>query len=305
MKFRNNTTKTANGRCKLYSGIGAGLFLGFFILNVLYILYPYRLVRPVDVASCEWHGYKSPIPKVVHRIWLEGSVPQKFRRYAQECGELSPNWEQKMWNETDILGLARQHFPWSVPVYQGYPRDLPNQRSNFGRYLLLYLYGGLSVDTDMRCKLPLDTILAQTPPGADVVLGEAWPLGISANIFLAKKKHPFIYQMFTNLNRTKNESYFLPLYRSMMTTGTIFVHKNYINYPCKNQVAVVGRDKHHVTWFHHEAARSWNKVDGKIVGVLGDVVETYVANKVTLCLLLLLFLLFTLKPRFSLLSASY
>lgn len=90
------------------------------------------------------------IPKKIHQIWLGGTIPDKYKRYADTWGKFNPLWEYKLWGDKDVKDM-----------------DLPNRKlfdslTNYGlksdiiRYYLMNKYGGLYIDTDFECLMPFD-----------------------------------------------------------------------------------------------------------------------------------------------------
>lgn len=70
------------------------------------------------------------------------------------------------------------------------------QRSNVIRYLVLYKMGGMYMDLDIKCKVPLDfftTVDWVSPPGV--------PTGINNAFMAAAPGHPFLKHTIDNIKR--------------------------------------------------------------------------------------------------------
>ncbi len=83
------------------------------------------------------------IPKIIHQIWLgPREIPKKHLEQMQSWKKFHPNWQYKLWRESDI---AEWNFE---------NKDLFDKASSFQeradilRYEILRKYGGIYVDVD-------------------------------------------------------------------------------------------------------------------------------------------------------------
>jgi mannosyltransferase OCH1-like enzyme len=70
------------------------------------------------------------------------------------------------------------------------------QRSNVIRYLILYKFGGIYLDLDIKCLKPMDFFLTVdwvSPPGL--------PVGINNAFMAAAPGHPFLKHTIDNVKR--------------------------------------------------------------------------------------------------------
>ena len=93
------------------------------------------------------------IPKKIHQIWLGPvSIPQQYQEYAETWKKLHPDWEYKLWRESDI-----EFWEFST-------RDLFNKASSYQeksdilRYEILNKFGGLYVDMDYKAIKRMDDL---------------------------------------------------------------------------------------------------------------------------------------------------
>jgi len=96
---------------------------------------------------------KPLIPKIMHHIWLGLSdIPPLYQHYLNECKKLHPDWEFKIWYEKDIdeLGLQNKDIYDKARSYVG--------RSDIARYEILYRFGGVYRDMDVKCFRPIDDL---------------------------------------------------------------------------------------------------------------------------------------------------
>ena len=98
------------------------------------------------------------IPRVIHQIWWQGtdSVPQDYLEMATCLRRLNPEWRYELWDDSSLKQACAQVGPWALSCYERFP--YLHQKVDFGRYVVLYLWGGLSVDMDVRARKPLKRV---------------------------------------------------------------------------------------------------------------------------------------------------
>ena len=102
------------------------------------------------------------IPKVTHQIWFQGwnNLPEKYHGYTEFLSILNPNWEHMKWDEKSLRLECEKFSSEALAKFDGFDNMI--QKVDFGRYVVLYNYGGVSIDCDTECLRPLDKI-----PGVD------------------------------------------------------------------------------------------------------------------------------------------
>jgi hypothetical protein len=92
------------------------------------------------------------IPRIFHRIWLGGPMPEEFVRFGKTFEHLHPDWEMRLWNERNLPQLRNQVAFDAAPSFA--------QKADILRYELLFAQGGVYLDTDFECLKPLDELLS-------------------------------------------------------------------------------------------------------------------------------------------------
>jgi hypothetical protein len=102
------------------------------------------------------------IPKVTHQIWFQGwdQLPEKYREDTEKLSILNQNWEHKKWDEGSLRAECEKFSPEALSKFDEFDKMI--QKIDFGRYIVLHNYGGVSVDCDAECLRPLEKI-----PGID------------------------------------------------------------------------------------------------------------------------------------------
>lgn len=93
------------------------------------------------------------IPKILHMIWLGGELPKKYEVLNQIWKDKNPDWELKIWNDSEIekLNMANRYLYDNVKNY--------GAKSDIARYEILSQFGGVYVDTDFYCNKSFNEIL--------------------------------------------------------------------------------------------------------------------------------------------------
>jgi inositol phosphorylceramide mannosyltransferase catalytic subunit len=86
----------------------------------------------------------SKIPKIIHQIWLGGTLPERLKDWA-ETWKNWEGWEHRLWTDEDVknLNLINSELFDSAHNY--------GEKADILRLEILYRFGGLYVDTDMEC----------------------------------------------------------------------------------------------------------------------------------------------------------
>lgn len=108
--------------------------------------------------------------QTIHQIWMQGkeNIPDKFQKNISENRRLNPHWKHNIWDATE---LEKQCALFSKSTLEAF-RTCPHmhQKVDLGRYVVLFFYGGISIDMDAKCVRPLDELEPFLEEKADVVL---------------------------------------------------------------------------------------------------------------------------------------
>lgn len=129
---------------------------------------------------------KPLIHKVMHHVW-DGDLPPLYQNYLDECKKLHPNWEFKFWSDKDIksLGLEYQDLYEKSRNYAG--------RSDIARYEILYRFGGVYRDLDVKCYRPIDDLNHKYDFFIPIEYPiRYWPVVINNGLIGTKVGHPIL-----------------------------------------------------------------------------------------------------------------
>ena len=217
------------------------------------------------------------IPRITHQIWLQGwsELPDKFKPNVQSLHDLNPDFEHKTWDEA---GLRRECGRISAAVqakFDSFPHLI--QKVDLGRYVVLYNYGGISVDTDMKSLRPIETTPHFSESESDFIVSySAFPANLAGWInnalIMCKPHHPILLELITSIadcQRTADEFPTKELYIDATTSpskfnGVLYRHLSEIvildhtffepcfsvDPVCRPGPTSIMDHKHELSWFH-------------------------------------------------------
>jgi mannosyltransferase OCH1-like enzyme len=98
------------------------------------------------------------IPKITHQIWMQGfeNIPDKFKKNVNDLHALNPEYEHKQWDENMLREECKKYSKECLERYDSFEQMI--LKVDLGRYVVLYHYGGISVDTDMAQLKPIQNL---------------------------------------------------------------------------------------------------------------------------------------------------
>ena len=82
------------------------------------------------------------IPKILHRVWLDERIPDRFEAYWDRFRDLHPGWVLVTWSTSESLS-------WMTNLDLFTRQTTWAGKSDIARYEILNRYGGIYVDTDV------------------------------------------------------------------------------------------------------------------------------------------------------------
>lgn len=105
------------------------------------------------------------IPCLIHQTWKTSPIPPEYKQWQASWIHYHPTWQYRLWTDDDSRAFLAQHYPWFIPIYDGYDENI--KRTNSWRYFVLHHYGGVYVDLDFECLRPIDDLVV----GQELVMG--------------------------------------------------------------------------------------------------------------------------------------
>jgi len=127
------------------------------------------------------------IPKMMHQIWFGNDIPPLYTHYLNECKKLHPDWEFKIWSVKDIADLKLEY----QDLYDK-SRNYPG-RADIARYEILYRFGGVYRDIDVKCLRPIDDLNYKYDFYVPIEFPMAdWQAVLNNGIIAARPNHPIL-----------------------------------------------------------------------------------------------------------------
>ncbi len=96
------------------------------------------------------------IPRLLHRIWFGGPMPDEFVKYGVKWRALHPEWTIVDWPGEQAL----PELSWVYDFAEQFaPGDHLRFQADVLRLAILWTYGGVYVDTDVEPLRPIDELL--------------------------------------------------------------------------------------------------------------------------------------------------
>ncbi|KAG8908156.1 hypothetical protein FRB99_008699 [Tulasnella sp. 403] len=159
------------------------------------------------------------VPRILHQTWKTEVLPDRWVEPSRHCRELMPDYEYMLWTDAGSRQLIADHYPWFLPTYDGYKYNI--QRADAIRYFVLHRFGGVYMDLDIGCVRNIDPLLKY-----QVILPKTIPVGVSNDLMVSTKGHPFMEQVIRGLI-TFDINYVLNYPTVMFSTGPMFMSAQY------------------------------------------------------------------------------
>ena len=154
---------------------------------------------------------ESGIPKIVHFIWLGSEPRSELLETIGNVRSLNPDWEVRLWRDSDLDWLENRSWFDSSPTYAG--------RANIARYEIVLRHGGFYVDADFEFLKPMDELGIEFD---GFVVAPHRPLDFNNAFFGAPVGHPFLVHLVERVGPSIAGN---PTAITQVTTGPDFLTK--------------------------------------------------------------------------------
>lgn len=121
------------------------------------------------------------IPKIIHQMWKDEAVPEKFRAWQESWRRHHPTWDYRFWTDATLDDFVAQHYPDFLGTFRAYPQGV--MRADAARVLLLHRFGGLYADLDAECLKSFDRFCTENR----IVLAEE-PAANQASLLVSARR---------------------------------------------------------------------------------------------------------------------
>jgi len=103
------------------------------------------------------------IPKIIHYVWFDFSTdgsgkepPTKYMDQIKQCKKINPEYKIYIWSKEHSIKFMNSFFPEYLEMFMNYKYEI--QRVDAIRYFILYTFGGIYMDMDIKCLKPFDNL---------------------------------------------------------------------------------------------------------------------------------------------------
>lgn len=103
------------------------------------------------------------IPRILHEYWHSREVPYHMSQTIRRVIEENPQFDVYLYSEAEARAFLVQHF--SREVVAAYDSLKPTAyKSDLFRYCVLYIKGGVYMDTKFSLNIPIESLLTSAQP---------------------------------------------------------------------------------------------------------------------------------------------
>ncbi|XP_052787827.1 uncharacterized protein LOC128222755 [Mya arenaria] len=165
------------------------------------------------------------IPHVFHQTHYTLYLKKTYLDVIKSLMKYNPSWEYFFWTDEGGRKLIASKYAQLLKLYDNFKN--PVERSDLIRYIVLYEFGGVYLDTDIEVFRPLDrattsfSCIIPTEPYEHSVLFYEKPYIINNAIMLCRAGHPFLKQVLDNILFSSDGKLVLD------RTGPVFLTRQY------------------------------------------------------------------------------
>jgi len=205
------------------------------------------------------------IPKTIHQIWFQGedNIPSHLYHYHTSWKKIHPTYKFILWDENKINILIQTiNIPWIEKLYHNY--DIMIQKIDLAKYIILYVYGGIYIDMDVKCLSHLDslntTLQNLSWNELDAIFSKSKKVHmqniimsfighdisediINNGIIMIRPRHPIMYEILKEAHKNNYS-----IYKHLSNTLYIFITTGPI---CVTKVLQKYKHNPHIKILHH------------------------------------------------------
>ena len=191
----------------------------------------------------------------------------KWKNTVQSCLDVHPGWESHLWTDETASKFIAERFPELRETWENYPYLV--ERIDALRYMVLYEYGGVILDMDLKCKRALGPLRR-----FEFVAPEAHPTGFSIGFMMASRHNAFIGDIVRNLTVYDHQWLGLPYPTVMFSTGCHFASVIHARQSNRTGLKILPAPVHSLNGrvttpiFDHLGSSSWHSYDARLIVTL-------------------------------------
>lgn len=155
-------------------------------------------------------------------------LPEKFQKNVRLLHALNPEFQHMQWTDASLREECAKLGTSYLETYDGF--TILMSKVEFGCYVVLHNYGGISIDTDMEPLRPIrdtpgldeHTFMVSSSP-----LFPKWCNVVNNALIISTKQHPVLQHMLDAIVSTPSDpsNYILNEFYVTNTTGPLFMNR--------------------------------------------------------------------------------
>jgi mannosyltransferase OCH1-like enzyme len=147
-------------------------------------------------------------PKIIHQIWMQGwdKIPEKFRSNSERIEKHNPEFQIMRWDEKSLQNECQKLGKEYLDKFNELPHMI--MKVDFGRYVVLYNHGGISVDTDMYSLNPILS-LSELKNHNFIISNSAFPSNmfnyVNNALIIVTPHNPIMKEILLGILKSKNK----------------------------------------------------------------------------------------------------
>ena len=204
------------------------------------------------------------IPLVVHQMWKDRNIPQKWQTTRKDCMKLNHEYTHILWTDEMLYNFIWNKYSWFYTVFIRYRYNI--QRVDVTRYFLLYHYGGVYLDLDLICKSSLRSIFKGMNATQTTFLAAAKVDGVTNSFMASVPRSEFFKHVIYELPVNVHGKFELFRHTTIIfSTGPQFVSHCWRTFKNRNEIVVMTLDKFDGVHFKNQLMNEWHSFDTNVV----------------------------------------
>ena len=139
------------------------------------------------------------IPKVIYVYYDRPSFHDILKENIDYLKKQNPDYKVKIITPYEVIQILTNDKPEWIYYFNKINRNFPNLQSDYIRYVLLYLYGGIYIDIKSRPKKPLSDIIDDSM-NIFLLKEELKGTDIATSFLVSKPKHIIFEKVIEKMN---------------------------------------------------------------------------------------------------------
>lgn len=186
----------------------------------------WKILESLYDKAIKRQSTSNKIPNIFHYIWLGGELPELYSENIKDWKNKNPEFEIKIWNDLAVESAIKE-----IGCFQDLYKSATNvgMKSDIARYVILYQYGGIYMDTDFLC---LSSDFKELNKKHSFYTGLSYDQEVCFfnGFFACSKNHPIMLTCLSNINLNTYSHISCEQTRTLHQTGPMMFTRVALSY---------------------------------------------------------------------------